>query len=110
MATSFRGMHRLVMLLGCLALLAAACSSVDSSPETTAPTTSQADETTTTSPSSATTDPETTTPAVASATPEAPVVVDGPPAPDFTLALADGSDFVLSAEQKPVYMVFWAEW
>ena len=35
---------------------------------------------------------------------------DGPPAPDFELALADGSVFRLSDEQKPVYMVFWAEW
>ena len=35
---------------------------------------------------------------------------DGPPAPDFEFALADGTNFVLSAEQKPVYMVFWAEW
>lgn len=35
---------------------------------------------------------------------------DGPPAPDFELALADGSTFVLSDEQKPVYLVFWAEW
>lgn len=36
--------------------------------------------------------------------------VDGPPAPDFTLALGDGGDFTLSGEQKPVYLVFWAEW
>ncbi|MCP4305340.1 MAG: hypothetical protein GY926_26925 [bacterium] len=35
---------------------------------------------------------------------------DGPPAPDFALTLADGSSFELSAEQKPVYVVFWAEW
>ena len=35
---------------------------------------------------------------------------DGPPAPDFELALSDGSTFALSAEQKPVYVVFWAEW
>lgn len=35
---------------------------------------------------------------------------DGPDAPDFTVTLADGSEFNLSAEQKPVYMVFWAEW
>ena len=42
-------------------------------------------------------------------TPE-PVVVDGPPAPDFALALDDGSGFVLSIEPKPVYLVFWAEW
>ena len=33
---------------------------------------------------------------------------DGPPAPDFELALSDGSTFALSAEQKPVYIVFWA--
>ena len=31
-------------------------------------------------------------------------------APDFTLALADGSTFVLSEEARPVFMVFWAEW
>lgn len=35
---------------------------------------------------------------------------DGPAAPDFELALADGSTFRLSDEQKPVYIVFWAEW
>ena len=37
---------------------------------------------------------------------------DGEAAPDFTLALAlgDGGTFTLSDEQKPVYMVFWAEW
>lgn len=31
-------------------------------------------------------------------------------APDFTLALADGGVFRLSDEQRPVYMIFWAEW
>lgn len=31
-------------------------------------------------------------------------------APDFTLALGDGSAFVLSDETRPVFMVFWAEW
>lgn len=39
-----------------------------------------------------------------------PSGVDGPPAPDFTLALADGSSYQLSADDKPVYMIFWAEW
>ena len=53
--------------------------------------------------------PGTTGPTSTAAT-TAPVVVDGPPAPDFSLALADGTDFTLSAEQKPVFMVFWAEW
>lgn len=36
--------------------------------------------------------------------------IDGPPAPDFDLALSNGSIFTLAAAQKPVYMVFWAEW
>lgn len=31
-------------------------------------------------------------------------------APDFTLTLADGSDFTLSNELRPVFMIFWAEW
>lgn len=48
-------------------------------------------------------DPTTTTAAPA-------VIVDGPPAPDFTLALETGGEFTLSAEEKPVYLVFWAEW
>jgi hypothetical protein len=48
----------------------------------------------------------------AAATTPPPFVVDGPPAPDFTIPLEDpeGETFVLSEEQKPVYMVFWAEW
>jgi hypothetical protein len=39
-----------------------------------------------------------------------PPQVEGPVAPDFVFALADGSSFSLSDEQKPVYLVFWAEW
>ncbi len=35
---------------------------------------------------------------------------DGEPAPDFSLTLADGSVFSPSAEDKPIYMIFWAEW
>jgi type IV pilus biogenesis protein CpaD/CtpE len=31
-------------------------------------------------------------------------------APDFTLALADGGEFRLSAEQRATFLVFWAEW
>jgi len=50
-----------------------------------------------------------------SETPTAPTVAprqrpEGRDAPDFTLALGQGGEFSLSAEQKPVYMVFWAEW
>ncbi len=35
---------------------------------------------------------------------------EGPDAPNFTLALASGDSFTLYDEQKPVYMIFWAEW
>jgi len=52
--------------------------------------------------------PTATTPSTAAAT--AAPSVDGPPAPDFTLALGNGGEFTLSRESKPVYMVFWAEW
>ena len=39
------------------------------------------------------------------------VVSDGAAeAPDFELALADGGTFRLSAESRPVYLIFWAEW
>ena len=38
------------------------------------------------------------------------VETSGPTAPDFDLALADGTTFSLAAVDKPVYMVFWAEW
>lgn len=31
-------------------------------------------------------------------------------APDFTLALGSGGTFTLSDSEKPVYLVFWAEW
>lgn len=36
--------------------------------------------------------------------------VDGPAAPEFDLALADGTTFSLDTVDKPVYLVFWAEW
>jgi hypothetical protein len=32
------------------------------------------------------------------------------PAPDFTLELGDGGTYTLSEGEKPVYLVFWAEW
>lgn len=31
-------------------------------------------------------------------------------APDFTLDLGDGGEYTLSEGEKPVYLVFWAEW
>lgn len=68
---------------------------------------------------------ETTAPATSATTSEAAAVVEttqaasqttaaaeplGPPAPDFTLQLAAGGDFVLSQQTQPVVVFFWAEW
>lgn len=39
-----------------------------------------------------------------------PAAPQGPIAPDFTLTLGDGGTYTLSEGEKPVYMVFWAEW
>ena len=50
------------------------------------------------------------TSAPAGSAPADTAVDDRPVAPDFTLALGNGGTFTLSAEQRPVYMVFWAEW
>ena len=33
-----------------------------------------------------------------------------PLAPDFTLQLGEGGSYTLSAGERPVYLVFWAEW
>jgi len=33
-----------------------------------------------------------------------------PVAPDFTLKLGEGGSYTLSAGERPVYLVFWAEW
>jgi hypothetical protein len=35
---------------------------------------------------------------------------DRPLAPDFTLELGGGGSYTLSEGEKPVYLVFWAEW
>lgn len=99
-----------------LALVVAACGGdgdTGITAATTAPTTMAATATTeapiggttaTDAPSGGAADDPSTTASTAASGPE------GDPAPDFTLGLADGSSFTLSAEQKPVYMIFWAEW
>lgn len=80
-------MRRAILLISVLALVTASCSS------------GTGDEASVSDSSTVTT---------SSVTTSAPI--DGPPAPDFTLALGNGGEFTLSAEQKPVYLVFWAEW
>ena len=37
-------------------------------------------------------------------------ISDRPAAPDFTLELGEGGSFTLSQGEKPVYLIFWAEW
>ncbi|MFZ0493981.1 MAG: hypothetical protein WAM81_12400 [Acidimicrobiia bacterium] len=65
----------------------------------------------TTSTSATTTPPSTTsTSNSATASTSTSTASPGKPAPDFTLTLSDGTDFTLSSETRPVYMVFWAEW
>lgn len=58
------------------------------------------------------TPPEATTAPDATTVPSATATTDSgrPVAPDFTLELDDGSSYTLSEGQKPVYLVFWAEW
>jgi hypothetical protein len=106
-------MRRWIMLVGAMALVAAACSGGEAaetvSSSSVATTEAASPGTTATTASEAPADDATTsTAAPAESAPPPPV--DAPPAPDFTLALDDGSEFVLSDEQKPVYVVFWAEW
>lgn len=91
-----------------------ACASDGGTPETASTNSPATTEATTTSQASSSTTgdsgggEDTTTSTVEAADP--PPQVEGPAAPDFVFALADGSSFSLSGEQKPVYLVFWAEW
>lgn len=94
-------MRRVSTLLGALALLGAACASPQPGAGEVAPAT--------TATSLAEPAATTTTAAAATTTTEA-ARAEGPAAPDFSLELGSGGTFRLSAEQKPVYLVFWAEW
>ncbi len=97
-----------------LALVAAACGGGDQTVATQAPAVQTDGSTTSTSSSGSDSTAAPSDDGVAGDTTttaaELQTGPDGPAAPDFTMALADGSSFTLSAEQKPVYMVFWAEW
>jgi hypothetical protein len=108
-------MRRAFLLIAALAVAAASCSSgtdtaapaVEASPTSTVAQSEPGVSTmATTVPDSA---PSETVPD-SEAPPETAAPVDGTPAPDFTMTLNDGSTFTLSEEQKPVYLVFWAEW
>jgi thiol-disulfide isomerase/thioredoxin len=81
-------------------LMIAGCASPATAPSTTAPVTTVTGETTL-PPQEGDQGGATTTTRVAP---------EGALAPDFTLALDGGGSFSLSAETKPVLLVFWAEW
>lgn len=94
----------MVLVTG-LSLLLAACSSptgdaASTVAETSAPTTvdtTPVDDTASTAPATTTESPDTTG-------------SGRPVAPDFTLELGDGGVYTLSEGERPVYLVFWAEW
>ncbi len=110
-------MRRPIVLIAALAVVVVSCSSgtdaatpaVEAS-STTAVAQSEPDVSTSATTVPDTAPSETDTVPESEAPPETAAPVDGPPAPDFTMTLNDGSEFTLSAEQKPVYIVFWAEW
>lgn len=91
------------------AMTTAAPAATDSTPvSTTVAEPPAADPTTETSPGSPGGGEPTTS--TAADTPAVTVDPSLPDAADFTLPLGGGGSFTLSDEQKPVYMVFWAEW
>ncbi|HEU4318959.1 MAG TPA: hypothetical protein VFS66_02620 [Acidimicrobiia bacterium] len=102
-------MRRLSLLIYVLALVLAACA-----PSSTSSSTTELTGTASTAPpeTTATTGPgtdngvTTTVPASGSTV----TTSDRPLAPDFTLELGDGGTYTLSEGDKPVYLVFWAEW
>ena len=102
---------RTVSGLVAFALLVAACGEADVAVETQpqeqqASSTARSSAATTDSGDAVTDDAPTST---ASPAPEAETS-DRPAAPDFTLALGDGGTYTLSEGEKPVYLIFWAEW
>lgn len=65
------------------------------------------------SPTSISSDTPTSTesPSTTIAGPQTTVTIsDRPLAPEFTLELGEGGEYTLSEGEKPVYLVFWAEW
>ena len=111
-------MHRILILLVSLVLVATACGDDDVSagtqatipPGTSTATTAGEQSTTTVGEQSTTTVGEQSTTTTAAVDTRAPLPEGATTAPDFELALGQGGTFTLSDEQKPVYMVFWAEW
>ena len=90
-----------IALVG-LALAACGLGTVEQSPTTTQPSA----ESPTAAPSETDPPPET----VATSPGGQTSISDRPVAPDFTLELGEGGVYTLSQGERPVYLVFWAEW
>ena len=91
-----------------LAMLVAACGPSDGAGDAVTPDQQGPLTSVTTTPVPAASDSTDATDSTATA-PET-TVSDRPAAPDFTLALGDGGTYTLSDGEKPVYLIFWAEW
>ena len=112
---------RLVALVGA-ALLTAACGTAAGTTPVDAPATSSATEASnppatqaqveqsTTDSTQATAAPTSSIAAAEQSEAEPPVQAVGPAIPGMTLALDDGSSIDLASAERPVMLVFWAEW
>ena len=106
-------MRRRLALLIAIGLLAVACSSADSVSSTTGSQSDQSAPSTTAAAAESPAPSAATTDSTAPSSTEAPAPTPDPNrplAPDFELTLGTGELYQLSAETKPVYLVFWAEW
>jgi len=92
-----------------LMLLAAACGGTADSNVAAAPQTTAAPEDTVVVAATEAPDSTQAPGSVSTAVTEAPRT-EGPSAPGFVTTLADGSKFSLVEHDRPVYLIFWAEW
>lgn len=95
-----------MILIAVLVVALGACaSSTEGGTTTTADSSSPTTTESSPDPTEAPDDPTTTSQPEATGT-----TSDRPLAPDFTLQLGDGGTYILSEGERPVYLVFWAEW
>lgn len=98
-----------VLLFTAFVIVMAACAADGDGPTSTASATTTTNEEGTDAPAvvdttvagSATTDGGSTKPGIPA---------NAPDAPDFVFTLGDGTDYHLGSDNKPVYLIFWAEW
>ncbi len=102
---------RIRLLVLSLLLLAAACGGTDTTGSSSpAATVGSSGPQTTASPDSTSSPDSTENPSATGAPTTEALRVEGPAAPNFVTTLSDGSQFNMAEHDKPVYLVFWAEW